>query len=140
MKPEDLGDSGILLDTGVFSIMTSRRQPYQLYAPFLADRLWVLSFATVAELRFGALNAGWGDTKRQNLESRIKLCVVLPGSDAVSTAWAEFNKKFADQIGVNDLWIAATALSQVPGLPIATHDNTLKRVATKAGLTIICQQ
>lgn len=139
MTPEDLGDSPIVLDTGVFSLMISERQPYVRYTPFLADRLWVLSFATVAELRFGALKAGWGNKKCEDLEKRMKLCVVLPGGDEVSTAWAELNKKFADQIGVNDLWIAATALSQDPELPIATHDKTLEQVATKAGLTVICQ-
>ena len=140
MSPEDLGGSEILLDTGVFSTAISNRPPYDFYEPFLANRFWLLSFATVAELRYGALNANWGDAKRQELERRIELCVVLPGNDAVSTAWAMLNRKFKDQIGVNDLWIAATALAHVPTLPIATLDKTLWKVADQSGITVVCQQ
>lgn len=140
MRPEDLGGSEILLDTGVFSSMVAKRRPYGFYEPFLANRFWLLSFATVAELRYGALKANWGDTKRQELERRIELCVVLPGNNAVSTAWAELNREFKDQIGVNDLWITATALARVPTLPIATLDKTLRQVASQVGITVVCQQ
>lgn len=139
MRPDDLGGSGILLDTGVFSTMMAKRPLYDYFEPFLANRFWLLSFATVAELRYGALNANWGDAKRQELERRIGLCVVLPGNDAVSAAWAMLNRKFKDQIGVNDLWIAATALAHMPTLPIATLDRTLQKVAAQSGLTVVCQ-
>lgn len=60
MTPADLGDSPILLDTDVFSFVVWSRGPAAMYEPFVVNRLWVLSFATVAELRYGAIKAGWG--------------------------------------------------------------------------------
>lgn len=137
MKPDDLGDSPILLDTGVFSFAFTGRAPHEWYEPFLRERLWVLSFATVGELRFGAIHAGWARKKRQALEDRIGLCVVLPGNDAVSEAWAQLNRQFRDQISQNDLWIVATALSQDPPLPIATHDATMDDVAVASGIMTV---
>ncbi len=49
------------MDTMVFSAAGVRgnNELRTLYQPHLEGRRLVLSFQTVAELRFGALNAGW---------------------------------------------------------------------------------
>ena len=137
MSPEELGDSAILVDTDVFSFVVWKRGPAALYEPYLADRLWVLSFATVAELRHGARKADWGERRFAELERRIKLCVVLSGSDAVVSRWVDLAMRFKDQIGVNDLWIAACAVSQEPVLPIASHDAAFGRIGAEFNIPIV---
>jgi len=137
VSPDDLGDSPVVIDTDVFSLVVSQHGPYRWYEPYLSGRLWVLSFATVAELRYGAGKAGWGAKRREELERRIGLCVVLPGNNAVARNWAELNQRFASQIGINDLWIAATALAQSPTLPLLTNDQTLDAVGSSFGLTVV---
>lgn len=93
MTPEDLGDSPVLVDTNVFSYVVWERGPHDYYEPYLTDRLWALSFVTVAELRYGAHHAGWGERRLRELERRVRLCVVMPGSDAVSSRWADLSLK-----------------------------------------------
>ena len=139
MTPEDLGDGPILLDTNVFSFAYTGRDPASWYGPFLAGRLWLLSFATVGELRHGALKAGWGTGKRTALERRIGLCVVVPGTDTVAASWARLARQYDGQLGRNgnDLWIAACALAQDPIVPIATHDSVLARIGAASGIRIV---
>jgi tRNA(fMet)-specific endonuclease VapC len=137
VTPADLGDSPILLDTDVFSFVVWSRGPAAMYEPFVVNRLWVLSFATVAELRYGAIKAGWGPTRLRELDRRIRLCVVVPGTDVVATRWAELNAKFKDQVGMNDLWIAACALSQNPVLPVASHDHAFEMIAAEFDLPVV---
>lgn len=137
MTPQDLGESPAIIDTDVFSFVVWNRGPYEWYEPFLENRHWVLSFATVGELRYGALKAGWGRKRRDELERRIRLCTVIPGGDVVATKWSELHRNFANQISDNDLWIAASALSQDPILPLITNDATLDRVATAFKLTVV---
>ena len=137
MIPQDLGESPAIIDTDVFSFVVWNRGPYEWYESFLEHRYWVLSFATVAELRYGALKANWGQERRNKLERRIRLCTVIPGGDVVATKWSELYRQFADQVSVNDLWIAASALSQNPTLPLITNDAGLDRVATAFGLAVV---
>lgn len=134
-----MGAAAIFLDTNIFSMILYERPHYEKYSSDVANKLWVLSFATVAELRYGAAKAGWGVPKRKKLENRISLCAVLNSDDAVSSAWADLNNRFANQIDVNDLWIVATALARTPTLPVVTHDRKLAEVASKSGLTTICR-
>ncbi len=137
MTPDELGDSPILVDTDVFSWAVWDREPAAWYRPFLDDRIWVLSFATVAELRHGALKAEWGAARQSTLEQRIRLCVVQPGTDAVATKWAELSRRFHRQIGMNDFWIAACSLVQDPTLPIASHDDAFSRIGAEFGIPIV---
>lgn len=137
MTPDDLGDSPILVDTNVFSFVVWQRGPTSFYEPFLADRLWALSFATIAELRYGAHKAGWQAKRLTELERRIRLCVALPGSDGVAQRWAELSLRFKDQISENDLWIAACALSLDPVLPIASHDKAFSTIGEAFGVTVV---
>ena len=49
----------------------------------------------------------------------------------------ELNAKFKDQVGMNDLWIAACALSQNPVLPVASHDHAFEMIAAEFNLPVV---
>ena len=83
----------------------------------MAGQQIFLAAATVAELRFGALVAGWGDQRRQRLEQSIAATTVVPVSDALLTTAAHLRHACRDAghalhepVHANDLWIAASAL------------------------------
>ena len=86
-----------------------------------------LAAVTVAELRYGALVAGWGEQRRQRLEQSIAATTVVPVSDALLTATAELRhacRRVGDAlhepVHSNDLWIAASAVHI--GAPLLTAD------------------
>ena len=60
----------ILVDTGVFSASISRRRRarFEPQVGLMAGHQIFLAAVTVAELRYGALVAGWGDQRRLRLE------------------------------------------------------------------------
>ncbi len=55
----------------------------------MAGQQIFLAAVTVAELRYGALVAGWGDQRRDRLEQSIAATTVVPVSDALLTGAAE---------------------------------------------------
>jgi len=109
----------LVVDTGVFSAALShRRRPrFEPYVARLVGHQLNLAVQTVAELRFGALKAGWGDARRGRLEAAISTATIIPVTDALLTAVAELRLD-CQQIGHplaadahhEDLWIAATAV------------------------------
>lgn len=142
MKPEDVPAGPLLVDTDVFSWITWRRERYREFDDLVRGHTLALSFATVGELRFGAINAGWGDARRRTLEERISQhYVVLTATDAVTTRWAEIYARFRDQLkggGVNDMWIAACALAQPAPPPIVTGNlSDFGRIASQFPLTLV---
>lgn len=120
--------NAIVMDTDVFSWVTWRRpkdrQLFEMFAPLVDYRPWALSFATVAELRSGSINPHqrWEPRKLQFLEDAIQKCTLLTVTDTVIQTFAQIHAKFRSQIGDNDMWIAACALSHHPVLPIATNN------------------
>jgi tRNA(fMet)-specific endonuclease VapC len=113
----------VLLDTDVFS-MFFRRDPRSLrYDEDVRGRIRCLSFATVAELRFGAIAAAWGERRRQQLEDAIARTVVLSADDSVTLFWAwvkAARQHVGRPISSEDCWVAATALRH--DLPLLTHN------------------
>jgi predicted nucleic acid-binding protein len=80
----------LVVDTGVFSASLSRR--VSTLSPLveqLSGNQLFLASVTVAELRFGALVAGWGDARRR-LEEGIQSTTVVPVTDRLLTEIAEF--------------------------------------------------
>lgn len=65
--------SPVLVDTGVFGArLTSRGKALaSLYRPLLEGRAALISFVTVAELRFGARLAAWGPGKLMRLDFEL---------------------------------------------------------------------
>jgi len=123
----------ILVDTGVFSASISRRRRarFETQVGVMAGHQIFLAAGTVAELRYGALVAGWGDQRRQRLEQSIAATTVVPVSDALLTAVAELRHAcrqaghaLHEPVHANDLWIAATAIHI--GAPLLTADALFK--------------
>ena len=123
----------ILVDTGVFSASISRRRRsrFETQVGLMAGHQIFLAAGTVAELRYGALVAGWGDQRRQRLEQSIAATTVVPVSDALLTAVAELRHAcrqaghaLHEPVHANDLWIAASAIHV--GAPLLTADAVFK--------------
>ena len=109
----------LVVDTGVFSAALSRRRRADLeqHVGRLSGQQLFLAAVTVAELRYGAIVAGWGDARRRRLEQAIDATTVVPVSDGLITTVAELRAAcravahpLADPAHSNDLWIASTAL------------------------------
>lgn len=130
----------ILVDTGVFSASISRRRRarFKPQVNLMAGNQDFLAAVTVAELRYGALVAGWGDQRRQRLEQSIAATTVLPVSDALLTTVAELRhvcrqvgQALHEPVHANDLWIAASAVHI--GVRLLTADAVFDGVP---GLTL----
>jgi predicted nucleic acid-binding protein len=120
----------LVVDTGVFSAAISRRRRDRLESQMalLAGNQLFLASVTVAELRYGALVAEWGEPRRQQLEEAIQATTVVPVSDRLLSVAAEL--RFAcrtaghplhDRSHANDLWVAASAVHL--GAPLLTGDH-----------------
>jgi predicted nucleic acid-binding protein len=62
----------VIIDTGVFGARLTPRgnSLVSTYRPLLEGRPAVISFITVAELRYGAMLAGWGPGRLTRLDHR----------------------------------------------------------------------
>ena len=74
----------VLADTVIVSARLTGRMTAEVRS--LLDRITgvpiVLALQTVAELRFGAINAGWGEKRRNQLDALIAGLDVAPPDDA----------------------------------------------------------
>lgn len=131
----------LVVDTGVFSAALSRRRRPRFDAQLrhLAGQQVFLAAATVAELRFGELVAGWGEARRERLEQSIRATTVIPVSDALLTTVAQLpfdcrriGHPLADRSHGNDLWIAASA--RHIAAPLLTADTVF---ASTPGLQLV---
>ena len=138
MTPDDLPPGPVILDTDAATRVHRGGEQARRFSPFLVGRLLALSFATVAEWRFGAVHAGWGDRRRRELEDFIARFVVLPGDNATVNAWVEVHRAVRDQIGPIDEWVAASALSRTPRLPLVTGNRRhFVAISERLGLTVV---
>jgi predicted nucleic acid-binding protein len=125
----DAGQPAIVIDTNVFGAELTRRGDVvaAAYRRHVEGRALYVSFATVAELRFGARLAEWGSARLQRLESRLGAAEVVWAGDglvdsyvtlrhACSTVGHPLGQKHHEA----DRWIAATA--RWLGIPLVTHD------------------
>lgn len=122
MKASDVRPGPLLLDTDVTSFLISGKGDHARFGELIRRHLLVVSFVTVGELLAGAVSAGWGQRRINQLEDSLKAYVVIPGTDAVARSWARLSPRFRDQISQNDLWIAASSLAQVDPPPIVTNN------------------
>lgn len=141
MRPAEVPPGPLLVDTDVFSWITWRRGRFREFDALIEGHVLALSFATVAELRAGVLIGGWGERRRHTLEERIAQYVVLTATDPVTQRFAEIYARFRDQLkdgGINDMWVAATALAQTHQPPIVTGNRSdFERIATEFPLVIV---
>ncbi len=119
----------VLVDTGVFSASISRRRRarFEPQIGLMAGHQIFIAAVTVAELRYGALVAGWEEQRRLRLEQSIAATTVVPVSDALLTATAalrlacrQSGHALHEPVHANDLWIAASAIHI--GAPLLTAD------------------
>lgn len=122
-------DAPLLLDTAVLTWLTDRRNRHPEWDELVRGRTLVLSFASVGEILHGALRGGWSAARVRDLESRLEAYVVIPGTIGVARMYARLRQRLFDQVGENDLRIAACALSQQPPLEIATPDTDFDTIA-----------
>ncbi len=124
MKRDEVPKGPLLVDTDVFSWVTWERARGSEFEPLLQGHLLALSFATVGELRAGALIAGWGRNRWRRLEDRIgRHYAILTATDPVTMRFGEIYARLRGQLkggGVNDMWTAACALAQPTPPPIVT--------------------
>jgi predicted nucleic acid-binding protein len=121
---DDVPDGPLLIDTDVVSWVTWRRTRYREFDHLIEGHTLAISFATIGELRAGALRAGYAEKRRAHLEDLIaRHYIVLTATDPVTWKFAELYARFAGRLkggGVNDMWTAACALAQPEPPPIVT--------------------
>lgn len=125
MVPEDVPAGPLLVDTDVFSFILGKRGRFDEFEELVAGHLLALSFATVGELRAGAVKAGWGAIRIGALDERIRATIVLRSTDDVIDRYGQIQARFGGRLkggGQNDMWIAACALAQPEQPPIVTHN------------------
>jgi predicted nucleic acid-binding protein len=125
----------VVIDTGVFGArLTPRgRLLAAAYRPLLEGRPAVISFITVAELRYGAKLAGWGVDRFTRLAYELaRPQTVWPGPELTETyatlrTWCT---RTGHGLGAKDheadRWVAATALWL--GVPLIANDAIFKRI------------
>jgi predicted nucleic acid-binding protein len=125
-----------LIDTSVL-VAVEKGRPLREEA--LPERSAV-SIVTVAELRAGVLAAPdieSRDRRMTTLEG-VTGVTVLPVEARVARAWAAMRAYLVAserRVGVNDLWIAATAAAH--GMPVLTQDGAFDALSGVEGLTVI---
>ena len=116
--------SRIVVDTDIASYIFNWHSLAPKYADALRGSELILSFMTVAELRMGAISAGWGDRRRLLLEQFIQRFELVYADDGLCTVWARIRAE-ARAAGrarsPQDAWIAATALAL--DAPLATNNR-----------------
>ena len=123
------GRRAVVIDTGVFGARLTRRTTplAAAYRPLREGRPAIISFVTVAELRFGAKLAAWGPGRLQRLEHELDQAdTVWPGpslAEAYATlrAWCvKAGHGLGQKDHEADRWVAATAIWL--GVPLVAHD------------------
>ena len=127
--------SGGLLDTSVFIARESRR----LAAESFPDEVAV-SVVTHAELTAGVLAAPDVDVRARRLVTLMAVAEMnpVPIDLAVAQAWAQLRVHLANagrRANVNDMWIAATAISL--GVPVVTQDADFDVMAQLSDLQVL---
>lgn len=126
----------VVVDTmAVSALVNATRQPEPAaeYAAVIAGRPIVISFATVTELRYGALKAGWGELRRRALERDLNRFVVVQPDDRLMSVCADLRTScetaghpLGQKLHEADRWIAATAIRL--DLDLVSDDTVFQNV------------
>lgn len=107
----------VIIDTDVFSAITSSRGNAVRFEAVLRDKIQALTFVSVAELLYGARQGGWGERRTADLTEKIQRLLLIPFDEQLPAVWARL-RHLARRRGhplsqpshANDLWIAACAV------------------------------
>src|ERR1039457_6613442 len=80
--------SRIVVDTDVASYIFNWHSLAEQYADALRGSELILSFMTIAELRMGAISAGWGGRRRLLLEQFMQRFELVYADNNLCTVWA----------------------------------------------------
>lgn len=125
----------VVVDTGVFGarLTPAGHDLTFAYRAILKDRPAIVSYVTVAELRFGATLAGWGTRRLQRLDEELaRVETVWPGPNLADVyvalrAWCvRTGHGLGHKEHEADRWVAATALWL--GVPLVSHDAIFNAV------------
>jgi tRNA(fMet)-specific endonuclease VapC len=117
--------SQIVVDTDVASYIFNWHSSAQRYVDALRGSELILSFMSIAEMRMGAIAAGWGVRRRTLLEQFMEGFGVVYADDALCTSWAILRadaRAAGRSLSPQDAWIAATALGL--DAPLATNNRS----------------
>lgn len=95
---------------------------------------------TLAELNAGILVAGSAEVRARRLATldAVADIAALPVDEDAARVWARLRVHLAEtgrRMGINDLWIAAIAVSR--GLPVITQDDDFAALDGASGFTAI---
>ena len=115
----------VVLDTDIVSYLFKSDTRAALYKDDLVGKLPIISFMTVAELKFWAINKNWGKKRTATMEEHLKHFIIYPVDMKLIDNWAEITaegKQIGRSISSSDAWIAATALSE--NAPLITNNKS----------------
>jgi tRNA(fMet)-specific endonuclease VapC len=114
----------IVVDTDVASYIFNWHSSAKHYVDALRGAQLILCFMSIAEMRMGAIAAGWGARKRTLLEQFIAGFGAVYADDPLCTRWAQLRadaRASGRALSPQDAWIAAAALGL--GAPLATNNR-----------------
>jgi tRNA(fMet)-specific endonuclease VapC len=116
--------SPIVVDTDIASYIFNWHSSAQRHVDSLRGSELILSFMSIAEMRMGAIAAGWGLRRRNLLEQFMRGFGVVYADDASCSCWATLRSRAratGRALSPQDAWIAATALGL--DAPLATNNR-----------------
>jgi tRNA(fMet)-specific endonuclease VapC len=128
----------VVVDTDVVSFLFKNDSRGISYEPHLTGKELVISFMTLAELKFWALQRNCGRAKRRRMDEHLQRFTVFHSDDELCLRWAEviaIARRNGKPIATADAWIAATAL--LHKIPLITHNR--KHYAGVDSLKIISE-
>ena len=125
-----------VLDTSVFIANETGRALDESAIPELV----ATTVITLAELNAGILAAGSAEIRARRLATldAVADIAALPADEDAARVWARLRVYLAEsgrRMGINDLWIAAIAVSR--GLPVITQDDDFAALEGAPGFTAI---
>lgn len=122
--PQPVGVEPVVVDTNVVSYFLRHDPSGDHHLGVMADHRPFLSFQTVEELRFGALRAGWGIRRLENLEACLSRYEVFHSTDELVLTSARLRRRCraaGHTLDTADAWIAATAV--LLDCPLLSNDR-----------------
>ena len=125
-----------VLDTSVFIASETGRA---LDESAISEQV-ATTVITLAELHTGILAADSADVRARRLASLdvVSDMEALPVDEDAARVWARLRVHLAEtgrRMGINDLWIAAIAVSR--GLPVITQDDDFAALDGAPGFTAV---
>jgi tRNA(fMet)-specific endonuclease VapC len=129
----------VVVDTDVLSFQIKGDSRARRYDRFLTGQLWVISFMTLAELRWWTLQRRWGAARRRQLTEHLRQVHVYYADSDLCDWWARVTlqtRRNGHPLDSADAWIAATALAI--DVPLVTNNSD--DFSAVEGLTVMTAQ